>query len=320
VRRIERLINLIAALLEAPRPLTAEEIRREIAGYNQDSHEAFRRAFERDKEALRAMGVPLELRATDPFAEQPDGYIIPKERYYLPDLDLEPDELAALRLASETVLGGGGDEAESGLLKLSMGDEPGPWLQRGAVAATNLGISDPHLGEVYSALTDRRPIQFSYEDARGRRTARRVEPWSLVHRGGHWYLVGRDRDAGDQRTFKLSRIASPVRPQDGSYTVPASFDAGRSIGAEAWEFGPDEPEEVTVRFSATTRWWAEQNLPELPARDGPSGALDVDMRAGNVAALIAWVIGWHGRVWILAPPPLRTRVLEHLRPWLQEQT
>src|SRR5918992_1189633 len=105
VRRIERLINLIAALLESRRPLTAEEIRAEIAGYDQETHEAFRRAFERDKEALRAMGVPLEVRPTDPFSDQADGYFIDKSSYYLPELDLAPDELAALRLAADSVLG-----------------------------------------------------------------------------------------------------------------------------------------------------------------------------------------------------------------------
>jgi proteasome accessory factor B len=69
MQRIERLLNLIAALLDSARPMTAEEIRSRIAGYDQANHEAFRRAFERDKDALRGMGIPLEVRSTDPFAE-----------------------------------------------------------------------------------------------------------------------------------------------------------------------------------------------------------------------------------------------------------
>src|ERR671919_1957396 len=76
MRRIERLINLIAALLEARHPMTAEDIRQSIAGYEQSSREAFRRSFERDKEALRAMGIPLEL-TPDP-ATGTDAYHIPK--------------------------------------------------------------------------------------------------------------------------------------------------------------------------------------------------------------------------------------------------
>ena len=73
MQRIERLLNLIAALLDSSRPMTAEEIRTRIAGYDQANPEAFRRAFERDKVALRDMGIPLEVRSTDPFAEQADA-------------------------------------------------------------------------------------------------------------------------------------------------------------------------------------------------------------------------------------------------------
>jgi predicted DNA-binding transcriptional regulator YafY len=294
--------------------MTADDIRREIAGYNQDNYEAFRRAFERDKEALRAMGVPLELHRSDPLADQDDAYLIPKERYYLPDLDLEPDELAALSVASETVLGRGDEDAAAGLLKLSMQREPGGGAA--GVVAANLGIAEAHLDDVYAALTERRPIEFTYEDAHGRRSARALEPWSLVHRGGHWYVVGKDRDAGEQRTFKLSRMRPPVRPLQGSYAVPEGFDAGRTVAADAWEFGPDEPAEVTVRFEPAVRWWAEQNLERLGSRAAPGGALDVDMPTGNVAALLGWVIGWHGLVSIRSPASLRRRVIEHLEPWL----
>src|ERR671916_3228940 len=119
MRRIERLVNLIAALLETLRPLTAEDIRHQVAGYGGTSLEAFRRSFERDKETLRDMGVPLEIVPTDAFSEQADGYIIPKDKYYLPELDLEPEELAALKLAADAVMSGG-DQAGAGLMKLSI--------------------------------------------------------------------------------------------------------------------------------------------------------------------------------------------------------
>src|SRR3712207_319748 len=125
MRRIERLINLIAALLETSQPMTADEIRREIAGYDSESLDAFRRAFERDKADLRAMGIPIEMRPVDSLSDV-EGYVIPKSLYYLPQLDLEPDELAALRLAAESILGGG-DVAESGLMKLSVDAATESW-------------------------------------------------------------------------------------------------------------------------------------------------------------------------------------------------
>ncbi len=60
-RVIERLLNLLAFLLDAGRPVTADEIRHTVAGYGQEGDEAFRRTFERDKDLLRHLGVPLRL-------------------------------------------------------------------------------------------------------------------------------------------------------------------------------------------------------------------------------------------------------------------
>jgi proteasome accessory factor B len=315
MRRIERLVNLIAALLEARRPMTAAEIRAQIAGYDQDSYETFRRTFERDKDALREMGVPVELKKIDAL-DSSDGYIIPKERYYLPDLDLEPDELAALRLASQTLLGRGEEEAEAGLLKLSLGEDPGAWVQPQAIAGTNMAVEEPHLGPLYSALSERRPVRFRYVDGRGRRSRRRVEPYGLVHRAGHWYLIGRDVDADDQRTFKLSRMESRLERLEGAYEIAAGFDASRTVRSEGWEFGSADVAVAVVRFAARARWWAEQNLSRLPLRDVEGGALDVEMSVGNRDALLGWVIGWHGLVTIEHPQDLRAQLVEHLRPWL----
>jgi proteasome accessory factor B len=313
MRRIERLINLVAALLETNRPLSADEIRQRIAGYEQDSFEAFRRAFERDKEALREMGIPLELRRSDPYVDGGDGYIIPKERYYLPELDLAPDELAALRIAAETVLGPA--EAGTGMLKLSLGDDPA-WRGPQVIAGANVAVEDPRLNSLYTALLDRRRVQFSYTDAHGRATTRRVEPWRLVHRTGHWYLIGRDAEIGERRTFKLSRIDGEVRAVEGSYEVEEPADEADHLGGEAWEIGSGETTRAWVRFGREARWWAEQNLDDLPRRDAVDGALDVEMRVSNEEALLAWVVGWGGHVAVVAPDWLQKRLVEHLEPWL----
>jgi proteasome accessory factor B len=315
VRRIERLVNLVAALLDTRRPLTAEEIRTRIAGYGQEGKEAFRRTFERDKQALREMGIPLELRPTEPFGE-PDGYVIPKERYYLPDPGLEPDELAALRIAAQAVLGRS-EEAGMGLLKLSLGPEGNGGAAPQVITGTSVGVEDPLLSSLYAALVDRKPVRFSYVDAHGRRSARRVEPWTLVHRAGHWYLVGRDVDARERRTFKLTRIEGVVATLDDPYEAEPPPDAAASVGAEAWEFGSTEVTEARVRFSSSARWWAEQNLAHLRAREADGGGLEVDMSVGNDAALLGWVIGWGGEVIVVAPPSLARRLRVHLGPWLE---
>ena len=306
MRRIERLINLIAALLETRKPMTAEEIREQIAGYDQPNPDAFRRAFERDKEALRAMGIPLEVKPTDPFVDQADGYIIPKDKYYLPDLDLEPDELAALQIAAQAVLGDQ-EQAGSGLLKLSVADGGGG-LGTGRISwGTDLAAEQPSLGPIYSALLERVPLEFDYETADGTATKRHVEPYGLVHRRGNWYLVARDTDRGEQRTFKVSRISSDVRTVDGVYDIPDEFSAGQYVAREAWETGAEEVTAV-VRFAKEMRWWVDQNLADHTKRDVPRGAVDVEIEIANPDAFVSWVIELGGDIEILEPESLRDRL------------
>jgi proteasome accessory factor B len=312
MRRIERLINLIAALLETPRPLTAEEIRRQISGYNQPNDEAFRRAFERDKEALRAMGVPIELRKSDPFADVGDAYIIPKDKYYLPDLDLEPDELAALGVAAQAVLGAG-DRATSGLLKLttesSLPSLRGPRILWGA----DVAAEQPLLGPLYAALLDRKAVHFRYgsEEGAGDRV---VEGYGLVHRRGNWYLVGKDRGDAVVKAFRVSRIAE-VGPTTSSYEVPEGFAAGDRLDREAWEWGPEPVTEATILFSEPVRWWAEQNLPGAKTRECGDG-LEVKVPFANVDALVVWLIGFGDRVTLIEPETVRRTLMAYLEPYL----
>ena len=315
MRRIERLINLIAALLETPRPMTADEIRERIAGYDQPNFEAFRRAFERDKEALRTMGIPLEVVPTDPFVDQADGYTIPKEKYYLPDLDLEPDELAALQIAAQAVVGAH-DQAGSGLLKLSVSEETGG-IGSGRVSwGADLAAEQPVLGPLYSALLARRPVSFDYETADGEVATRRVEPYGLVHRRGNWYLVARDVDRGEQRTFRASRLRSTVSELDGTYEIPETFDAEEYVAAEAWASGPEDVTAI-VRFDAKLRWWVEQNLGTHRFDEGPEGALDVHIEIGNADAFVSWVIELGSDVEVVSPPELRARLCDRIAGFLE---
>ena len=121
--KLERLLNLTAALLHASHPLTADELRQRIGGYP-ESKASFRRSFERDKDELRSMGVPIRVQ-TVPGTDPPiEGYAIDADDYAGLDLHLEPDELAALHLATNLVrLDGGIGDA---LLKLGgVDDETG---------------------------------------------------------------------------------------------------------------------------------------------------------------------------------------------------
>ena len=156
--------------------------------------------------------------------------MIPKDKYYLPDLDLEPDELAALQIAAQAVLGAQ-EQAGTGLLKLLVADEGGG-VGPGRVSwGADLAAEQPALGPIYSALLDRAPISFKYTAVNGPTTKRNVEPYGLVHRRGNWYLVARDLDRGDKRTFRISRVNSEVEREDGTYEIPPDFDAREACRA-----------------------------------------------------------------------------------------
>src|SRR3546814_14496171 len=104
--KLERLLNLTALLLAAPRPLTADDIQEQLEQYPRDLV-AFRRAFERDKDELRGMGIPLRVQRVPGRVPEVDGYRIPPEEYGLRDRALATDDLAALHRAAPAVPVGG---------------------------------------------------------------------------------------------------------------------------------------------------------------------------------------------------------------------
>src|ERR1700744_3447361 len=98
-RKPERLLSLVVCLLSTRRYLTAEQIRQAVAGYPEQP-EAFKRMFERDKEELRELGIPLETGPISPLDGEDTGYRVQRQAYELPELRLEPDEAAVLGLAA----------------------------------------------------------------------------------------------------------------------------------------------------------------------------------------------------------------------------
>ena len=85
-RKTERLLSLVVCLLSSQRYLTATQIRAAVPGYP-ESFDAFKRMFERDKEDLRELGIPLDMGTNGPFDEEV-GYRITRQAYVLPEIRL----------------------------------------------------------------------------------------------------------------------------------------------------------------------------------------------------------------------------------------
>ena len=304
-RVIERILNLLAFLLTVEHPVTAAEIRNTVAGYQQESDEAFRRMFERDKELLRQLGIPVELHPTDAWGVE-HGYVIPHERYVLPDPGLTDDERAALWLAAQAVRIGGQAAGADALLKLG----GLPMAGGGEPLAADLGLQTAELATAYTAVSEQRPLRFEY-----RGSGREVHPYGLVHRRGHWYLVGPEvNDQDVVKAFRLDRASSlTVGEPAGSFRRPSRFRAADAIPEAPWEAGSDDLE-ATVRFDAEVAWWARRQLTSGAAvSDEPEGALQARVRVANPDAFIGWLLTFEDRAELLRPAELRERLVERVR-------
>ena len=245
-RKTERLLGLVVCLLSSERYLTALQIRAAVPGYP-ESFEAFKRMFERDKEELRELGIPLETGSNSPLDEEA-GYRIPRQAYVLPEIRLEPDEAAVLSLAAgvwrRAELAGA---AAGALLKLRAAGvdaeetpQPGiePRLQAGEAA----------FGPLWQAVRDRRPATFAYRAAgRSEPQQRHLEPWGVVNRHGRWYVAGHDRDRDAVRVFRLGRIEGPVEFSGpaGSVTVPQDVDVRETV--REWDTQPPPQRSAVLR-------------------------------------------------------------------------
>ena len=212
--RTERLLNLVLCLLGARQPVSRARIRDAVPGYAQSaSDESFERMFERDKEELRAMGIPLETVVS--AGGDVEGYRIDTAAYALPEIPVTAGELAVLGLAARAWTDAALESAaRTALRKIeaasgTLGDvSPSP-------IPVDL-VAQPHPGEtqlpsIWQAVREHRVLEFDYRArGRGSRERRSVEPWGTVHWSGAWYLVGWDRDRSDERVFRLSRIEGSV--------------------------------------------------------------------------------------------------------------
>lgn len=302
-RVLERLLNLLAFLLTVEHPVTADEIRHTVAGYDQETDEAFRRTFERDKDLLRGLGIPLRMQATDAW-EVEHGYVVPRDEYTLPDPGLTDEERAALWLAAQTVRLGGTGPGPAAIFKLG----GAPMANGGEPLVADLGERPDRLAALFGALTGRHRIAFGY---RGRR--RRVEPYGLAHRLGHWYLVGALRGDEGLRAFRVDRIEDlQVDPDGGSFVRPAGFRVGDHLPAAPWEAGSDEVE-VTVRFDSDIAWWAAARLtPRAVTTEEPDGSVTARFPVASVEAFIGWMIGLEDGAEVVGPPEVRSRFVDHV--------
>jgi len=223
-RKTERLVNLTIALLATKRYVTKSEIFRTVEGY-EGSAESKERMFERDKDDLRNLGIDIEVGSFDPLFEDEAGYRIKPDSYQFQLGDITSQEVSLLSLAAEAWRGAALDgSALTALRKLrAIGIESD--LDSIPELAPHVNTRDKNLQLAIAAINSKRKITFQYLSESLEVQIRKVAPYAVASKYGHWYLYGHDLDKDALRSFRLDRIANDLQEEGraDSYEIPSDF-------------------------------------------------------------------------------------------------
>src|SRR6187431_2421660 len=300
------------------RPLTARDVKGNVEGYSEMSDEAFARRFYSDRAELTALGVPLQSQRDEFTGEE--LYSLRSEHYFLDELDLKEDELAALQTALYTLEGkfAYAEPLRLALQNLALG-RPG-FRHPPTATAERVRVTAPdyspelaaRLSKLESAISKQRTIQFRYwSPARERETERRLNPYALRLDEGVWYVVGHDLDRDATRTFRVARIRSDIRfatRRERDFRQPAEFDVDAHRVARPWQIG-EQAGVARIEVQGDTAWWVHRTLSD--AGTVADGVFETPYTV--LGPLVSWVLRQNGRAIPLEPPDLRDEVADALR-------
>jgi len=351
ITKLQRWLDLIAFLVGRRFPVAFEDLASHVPSYHaaidsdvERERDSARRMFERDKDELRALGIPLRtLRFTLGMAgEEREGYAIERRDFYLPYLRLvqqaaagggytdrhtvgrvellqsdAPLVLEALRRVADVPASPLAREARSAFRKLAFDLDPDAFAADSPV----LFVDRPGAAELVErlrtlsdALLARKRVQFRYQGIyRGEATEREVSPWGLLFQQGHWYLIGHDSLRDDVRVFRVGRMEEVRRntrnPRKADYEIPTDFRLDAYLGRQPWELG--DPEEgavdARVRFRFPLALWADRNRHGSLVSEESGGHTVRRFAVYQVSAFLRWVLGLGAEAEVLEPLELRAQ-------------
>ena len=324
MERAERLLDLVALLLDAREPVSFSELRELFPEEYGGNRVAAERKLERDKAELLQLGVPVEYVEPHNLDERDlGGYRIDRKAFFLPDPGLSPEESAALYAAGSAALEARdfpfAQDLQHALSKLAVAGNSAPALAN--ASARRLLVVRPgadaaraqKLRTLGDAVARRKRVHLVYrappslDGKPGEKTERDVDPWGLAFRTGAWRVVGFDHLRKAQRTFVVDRIEAVTvnakLPASPDFEPPADFDAGAVAGRRPWQW-PNEPaREIVLRAAPGSELLLERDF------EAAGGRLEVRYLDGLVPQLLS--LG--DRVWIESPPEAREKVVAVLR-------
>lgn len=319
----ERLFSLVLALLATENGLTKNEILSTVQGYRQrfvagGDNANLERQFERDKDDIRDLGVPLETVDSpgDAGNNQTLRYRIPRGAYQLPsDIRFTPEEMTLLDLAARVWREGSlSGESRRALLKLrSLGvDVAEPTIGY----APRVRLRDAAFEPLDAALEKHLVVRFPYLKP-GDQAAREREviPLALVQYQGRWHLSAEEyvdggSTAGARKMFLLRRIVGPVATGKPAPARPGDHTAEAVAGLEeVWHRGVAEVE-VTCDTDAATRLTNRRDTEQLGP--GAAGTERLRVHYVDMAILADELAGFGPEVLVIEPADLRAAVVERL--------
>jgi proteasome accessory factor B len=323
MERTERLLDLLALLLDAKEPVSWAELRESFPDdYGRGSDEAAERKFERDKAELLELGIPLTYVQGDD--DRKDGYVVDREAYYLPEAGLLPEELAVLYAAGSAAVATGAFPGRSDLAHAlrkigfySGTDLPTPRL-RAELGPTATGEEvAQRLEELWAAASARKFVELTYYAPRAQQmTRRRVDPYGLVMRRGVWSLVGHCHLRGALRTFHVHRIrqleVNAAKPRTADFEVPQDFRLADYVASYPWQHRLHEPVEVALVLRGELAPLATQLFPDATATACADG-VGLSVRASYLDGLLRYALSLGHQCQVQAPPEAVARLEQMVR-------
>ncbi|MEZ5126455.1 MAG: WYL domain-containing protein [Thermoleophilia bacterium] len=318
--KLIRRLSLVALLLaRGGQPVSADQIRECVEGYPLMTDDAFKRRFYEDRAELARLGIAI---STEPAVEgDGDLYRLPADAYYLPPIELDAEELAALAACLHVLEDHFSYSQPLRLALLSLAQGRPEVLTEAAAPALTVLPEAGHaagaaaLAQLQNAIADRKTVRFNYYTvSRDEMLARTVDPYGLQLVAGEWYLIGRCHLRESLRTFRLSRIRSRVThatraPHD--FEIPADFDLRTFRDRPPWQLATSRGR-ATIRISAALAWWVQAHWSHCGTITADDDGIIYVTDYAEARPLLSWVLGMGEAAHLDEPQELRDSLVGQL--------